>query len=162
MNRELQPVGRPNTWSISLAGIFQILTACCIFFACLKISPLLAIIGTFLAIPAIIRTTLASTVYQQKGQRFGWTTRVFYFVETLGIELVTMVIAILAFTFVCVLFGALAVGFSMLFGFTDSFSEIAIMGSAGGMMWGFGGAILAIGFSSNIWKIKTQFASAKT
>ncbi len=156
METNLQPTARLNSGAISLAWMFQILTACCVFFACLQISPLLAIVGTVVGAPAIIRTSIASDLHRQAGKRFGWSTRIVCFLESLGIELVTFIFAFAVFSLISLLFGAIAVGFSLLYGATDALSDIAVVGTAGGMIWGFAGSLLAFGVSAKLWKIKSH------
>jgi hypothetical protein len=145
-----------NAASISLACLFQVLTACCIFFACLNFSPLLAMIGTIVTAPAIIRTGYAAELHLRAGKRFSWPQRIHCFLESGVIVLLTLLFAVIASSLISLLFGAFAVGFSMLYGVTDSLMDIAVVGTAGGMVWGLAGAILAIGATSKIWKINSH------
>ena len=104
-----------NAASISLACLFQVLTACCIFFACLNFSPLLAMIGTIVTAPAIIRTGYAAELHLRAGKPFTWAQRIRCFLESGFIVLLTLMVAVTASSLISLLFGAFAVGFSMLY-----------------------------------------------
>lgn len=139
--------------AVSLVCLFQIITACCIFFACLRISPLLAIIGTIVATPAIIRTGLASELYRRNGMRFRLQRRVRVFVESIGVVLLTLTFSTTIFALVSLAFGLICVVISVFMGTaTDLLSEIAFIGTVGGTVWGATGAILAMGLCAQTWK----------
>ena len=142
-----------NTASISLMCLFQVLTACCIFFACLRISPLLALVGTIVVAPAVIRTGIAADMYLRAGELFSWRQRVYCFVESAGIVVLTLLLAIVVSAAISLTFGFFTVGLSMLYGVKDSLMDIAVIGTAGGMLWGMGGAMLAICATARIWKV---------
>ena len=145
-----KPIG-PS--AISLVCMFQIITACCIFFACLKFSPLLAIIGTIVATPAIIRTGLASDLYRKNGRRFGWRRRGRVVVESIGIVVVSLLFTLTVFTLVSMAFGLICVVIAVFLGTSsDLLSEIAFIGTVGGTVWGATGAILAVGLCAQTWK----------
>jgi hypothetical protein len=156
MESKLQTASRLPSGAFSLACMFQILTACCVFFACLKVSPLLAIIGTVVGTPALIRTGVASDLHRQSGKPFSWPNRLLCFLESIGIEMAIGLFAFLVFALISVLFGAIAVGFSLLYGVTDQLSDIAVVGTAGGMIWGFAGALLAFGLTAKFWKVTSH------
>ncbi len=153
---EIRTAPRGNSATISLACLFQIVTACCIFFACLSISPVLAIVGTLISAPALIRTGWAADLHHRSGMTFGWKTRLLCFAETLLIEFITLMFSLAVFSVVSLMFGALAVCFSLLYGSTDAMSDIAVVGTAGGMIWGFAGAILAVGYTAKLWKVRSH------
>jgi hypothetical protein len=153
---DIRTATRGNSATISLACLFQIVTACSIFFACLSISPALAIIGTLVAAPALIRTGWASDLHYRSGLAFGWKARLLCFAETLFIEFITLMFSIAVFSVVSLMFGALAVCFSLLYGSTDAMSDIAVVGTAGGMIWGFAGAMLAVGYTAKLWKVRSH------
>ena len=158
MEHNIQPSTRVGAATISLACMFQILTACCIFFALLKVSPILAIVTTAVATPAIIRTGRASDLHRQTGKAFSWSTRIYCFIESVGIEFVTLILALLAFAIVSLFFGAVAVMFALMYQGNESLSDVAVVGTAGGMIWGFAGAILAVGMTAKLWNIKSHLA----
>ena len=159
MKPNLSSGQRLNTASISLMCLFQVLTACCIFFACLRLSPLLALVGTIVAAPAVIRTGIAADMHLRAGGRFSWAQRVFCFLESAGIVLLTLLLAMVVSGLISLMFGLLTVGISMLYGVRDSLMDIAVVGSAGGILWGMGGAILAIAATARIWKINLQHSN---
>jgi hypothetical protein len=139
--------------AISLVCMFQIVTACCIFFACLRISPLLAIVGTIIATPAIIRTTLASDLHRKSGIRFSLKRRVRVFVESIGVVLLTLMFSSTVFALVSLGFGLICVVISVFLGTaSDLLSEIAFIGTVGGTVWGATGAILAMGLCAQTWR----------
>jgi hypothetical protein len=139
--------------AISLVCMFQIVTACCIFFACLRISPLLAIIGTVVATPAIIRTGLASELYRKNGRRFNWTRRIRVFLESVGVVVLSLVFILTVFSLVSMSFGLICVVIAFFLGTApELLSEIAFIGTFGGAVWGVTGAILAVGLCAQTWK----------
>lgn len=155
-----KPIG-PS--SISLVCLFQILTACCIFFACLRISPLLAIVGTIIATPAIIRTTLASDLHRRNGMRFSIQRRLRIFVESVGVVLLTLTFAATVFALVSLAFGLICVVIAVFLGTsTDLLVEIAFIGTVGGTVWGATGAILAMGLCAHTWKPSLNAKKART
>lgn len=149
---ESRPVGHATTQAgkstISLRCLFQIVTGCGVFLAILRISPMIAVVGTILIAPAIIRTGMASERYQAEELAFGWKRRILVFAESLGIVIMTGLFAGSVFLVVSFLFGLLG----MLFGSAVSDGElsfdVAVVGTAGGMIWGMAGALLAIGYSA--------------
>ena len=139
--------------AFTLVCMFQIVTACCIFFACLRISPLLAIVGTLIATPAIIRTTLASDLYRKSGKCFSLKRRGYVFFQSLGVVLLSFTFSATVFALVSMGFGLICVGVSILLGASsDLLAEIAFVGTFGGTVWGATGAILAMGLCSHTWK----------
>jgi len=140
--------------SISLVCLFQVLTACSIFFACLRISPLLAIIGTIIVAPAIIRTGLASELYRQNGMPFDWLTRIRSFIHSIGVVVMTLAFSAIVFAVVSVVFGFVWVCLALSMGARDMLVDIAFVGTAGGTIWGMLGAMLAMGLCAAKWKPK--------
>ncbi len=140
--------------AFSLVCLFQVVTACCIFFAILKTSAMLAILGTLIATPAIIRTSLASDRYTKAGLCFGWRTRLKFFLESTGLTVVTIAISAIVFALVSIVFGLLCLGVSCLMGVEEMLADIAVVGTIGGMVWGAAGAIMAFTFCMRTWKMK--------
>ena len=139
--------------AISLVCMFQIVTACCIFFACLRFSPLMAIIGTLVATPAIIRTGLASDLYRKNSRPFNWQRRIRVFVESVGIVVLSLVFVSTVFALVSMLFGLICLVIALFLGTApDLLTEIAFIGTFGGSVWGATGAILAVGLCAHTWK----------
>ena len=135
---------RTGAASFSLLCVFQIVTACCIFFACLKISPLLAIVGTLISTPAIIRTGIASEIHRRKGICFRWGSRLKYFGTSVLVVLLTSFVSFAVFTLISMAFGLFCVGVALLVGQTDLLSDIAFIGMGGGMIWGVAGGIVSV------------------
>ena len=138
--------------TISLRCLLQIVTGCGIFFAVLRFSPMLAIVGTIVIAPAIIRTGLASERYRLENQPFGVNRRLIVFVESLGVVLLTGLFAGSVFLIVSCLFGLLGMLFGSAVSDGDLSFDVAVVGTAGGMIWGMAGALLAVGYSAySIW-----------
>jgi hypothetical protein len=140
--------------AFSLVCMFQVVTACCIFFAILKTSAMLAIVGTLIATPAIIRTSIASDLHQKAGYRFSWMKRIICFLESTGLTVVTFAIAAIIFALISLLFGLLCLGCSFVLGADEMSGDIAFVGTIGGMVWGAAGAILAFAFCMRKWQMK--------
>jgi len=143
---------RHGSAAFSLVCLFQIVTACCIFFACLRISPLLAIIGTLVSAPAIIRTGLVSELYRKNRLPFCWQTRLYCFAESVSVVLLTYATCATVFAAVSLVFGAGWVCVAWALGSSDRLFDIAFVGTAGGTIWGLLGAMLAFGFCASKWK----------
>ena len=137
--------------SFSLTTLFQILTACCIFFAVLKVSPLLAIIGTIVITPAIIRTAMAAELYHKQGIKFNWMRRAQCFLESTGLTIISYALSAVVFALTSLAFGLICVAASFMMGIPDLARDIAFVGTAGGMIWGAAGAILAFGLCVRQW-----------
>jgi len=134
-----------NPASFSLQMLFQITTACALFFACLRFSPLLAILLTIVFAPAFIRTGQISEIHRQNKLEFGLAKRISCFLGSVAFVLLTAAFALLVFVSVSLGFGLLGMFFSAAIGSTDLSIDAAIVGTAGGMIWGFAGALLATG-----------------
>lgn len=134
--------------SISLRCLFQIVTGCGVFFAVLRVSPMIAIFGTIIIAPAIIRTGLAAEGYQLESLPFGIKRRITVFMESLGVVLLTAVFAGSVFLVISFLFGILGMLFGSAVSNGDLSYDVAVVGTAGGMIWGMAGALLAIGYSA--------------
>ena len=140
--------------AFSLVCMFQVLTACCIFFAILKTSALLAVLGTLITTPAIIRTSIAADLHQKAGYRFSWAKRIKCFLESTGLTVVTFAIAAIVFALINLCFGLACLGVSFVLGVDEMSTDIAFVGTVGGMVWGAAGAILAFAFCMRKWQMK--------
>ena len=134
--------------TISLRCLFQIVTGCAVFFAILRFSPIIAIVGTVFIAPAIIRTGLAAERYQLEGLPFGLKRRFIVFLESLSVVLLTAIFAGSVFLVISCLFGILGMLFGSAVSNGDLSFDVAVVGTAGGMIWGMAGARLAIGYSA--------------
>jgi hypothetical protein len=139
--------------SISLAYMFHIITGCGLFFACYRLSPELALSLTILLSPTIIRTHFAAEIHRQNQLEFGWKLRLKYFATSFAVVIFTLVFAGLAFVAVSLLFGIFAMILGGLMGLGDLQVDSAVLGTAGGMVWGIAAAALAVCFvACRIWK----------
>lgn len=136
-----------NPSSFSLMMLFQITTASALFFACLRYSPLAAIVLTILFAPAVIRTGQISDIHKQNIMEFGLAKRIRCFFGSIAVVILTVAFAVLVFVLVSLTFGLLGMVFSTAVGSADLSIDAAIVGTAGGMIWGFAGAMLATGFA---------------
>jgi len=148
------PLRRSPTGSaISLAYLFHIVTACALFFAFYRLSPLLALSLTVIIAPAIIRTHVASELYAKQRVPFPLQTRVKQFVGSIGVVLLTYALAFMAFITVSMMFGLFAVLLGSAMGMHELRVDSAVLGTAGGMVWGIAAAILATCFAAvKTWK----------
>lgn len=138
--------------SISLVCLFQIVTACCVFFACLAVSPLLAIVGTIIAAPAIIRTGVDSELHRKNGLQFDWARRLQSFVVSLVVVLASYGVAAAVCALISMAFGAAWVCVTIIVGSKDLLPDMAFIGTAGGMIWGMFGGFFAIGICHSRWR----------
>ena len=138
--------GEVNGGAFSLLMLFQIMTACGLFCACLRYSPVAAIVATILIAPAVIRTGLLSELYRRRERPFGYLVRLQCFIGSLGIVLLTAFFFVLIFLLVSMLFGLAGMVFSAAVGASELNSDAAIVGTASGMIWGFAAALLATGY----------------
>jgi len=134
--------------TISLRCLFQIVTGCSVFFAILRFSPMTAIVGTVIIAPAIIRTGLAAERYQLERLPFSLKRRVIVFLESLSVVLLTALFAGSVFLVISFLFGILGMLFGSAVSNGDLSFDVAVVGTAGGMIWGMAGGLLAIGYSA--------------
>ena len=81
--------GRRGKGSFSLAYLFQLVTACGLFFACLQVSPVLAIVVTLIVTPVVIRTSLLCEIQRRNNEPLDMSIRLNFFVGSLGVVLLT-------------------------------------------------------------------------
>ena len=138
--------------SLTLTNLFQIVTGCCLFFVCMRWSPVLAIVLTLLTTPATIRTGLVSRRYQEAGLEFHWGRRVWAFCESLMIMWMTMALALVTFVFISLTFGLICILVtSATPSGTDLMRDIGFIGTLGGTIWGGAGAIMSLSVSQRFW-----------
>lgn len=153
-NHLLQDPHRVQT-TISLQCLFQILTACCAFFALLKISPLLAIACTIVLTPAIIRTGIVADLYRQHQIPFGWKSRLHFFAGSIGIVLLTILVGVTVFSIISVACGLACVLLAIIVDQKEMIPDVALLGTVGGSVWGFAGLIVCLAVCANrIWMPK--------
>lgn len=132
-----------NRGAFSLQAMFVILSASCVFFAVLKVSPLAAFIVSIFVAPALIRTAWSSDLHRRNKEEFEWYSRLGCFVESCGVVLLTYLIGFAAFAVVCLLFGFLGMLFGLMVS-ADLWFDAAVLGVTGGIVWGMAGAMMAI------------------
>ena len=138
--------------SISLVCLFQVVTACCVFFACMSFSPLLAIIGTLVIAPAIIRTGFDSDLHRRNGLKFDLRLRLTSFAVSLGLVLLSFSFSLVVFALISVAFGITWVLLAVIVGAKDLLPDVAFVGTAGGMIWGLFGAIFSLAILAVKWR----------
>ena len=136
-----------NSASFSIKTLFQVTTASALFFACLRFSPILAIGITVFVAPAIIRTGLISEIYRRNDLEFTLTKRLQFFASSIGVVLFAIVIAGVVFVLTSLMFGLFGMAFSAMVGARELSGDAAVVGTAGGMIWGMAAAMLAVGFA---------------
>ncbi len=135
-----------NSASFSIQALFQITTACALFFACHRVSPILAIGVTAFVAPAIIRTGLISEMYRRNRLQFGLATRLTCFASSLGVVVLMTLLAGCVFVATSLLFGLFGMVVSTMVGSRELSADAAVVGTAGGMVWGMAAAMLAVGY----------------
>ena len=160
LNREKQELAPSPAAAISLAYLFHLVTGCALFFACYRQSPMLALSLTLIIAPTLIRTQVASEFHRKEGLEFNWRTRLTYFGTSMVVVMTTFLISGLAFLCVSMMFGIFAVLLGGLMGLNDLRVDSAVLGTAGGMVWGIAAAFLAICFTATrVWKPKIEVRS---
>ena len=147
---------RKSKHSMTIVNLFQILTGCGLFFACMRISPLAAILLTIVSTPAIIRTGLISQRFRDKKIAFGLRDRFQAFGASLGVTLVTMLTSFMVFLIVSVAFGFLCMGIMMMtLSAHDLLADIGFIGTLGGTIWGAAAAMLSLTWTQRLWRLPT-------
>ena len=131
---------------VSLKTLFQVVTCCCVFFAVLRFSPLLALIFTLILAPSLIRTAYVAECFRQKDQPLNLKSRMKVFSKAIGEVLLTMLAGFSAFVIVSLGFGLLGLLFGFAVAQSDFLFEAGIIGTVGGMIWGMAGAFLTMVF----------------
>lgn len=150
---------RPDQFStgqntITLVHLFQIVTGCGVFFACMRWSPMLAIALTVLFTPAIIRTGLIAQKFDREQIVFGWTSRIRAFSGSVVVTLVTMFTSFLVFLLVSISFGLICVAITYAtVSANDLLKDIGFIGTIGGTIWGFAAAVLSLTLTQSLWKL---------
>jgi hypothetical protein len=115
------PVGGSS--SFSLFSLMVLLTSVAFFLVVNEWNSLVAFIGTLLVAPALVRTTILAD-------------------RRLLVVLATAFVSLLAFALVSLLFGVLGLLFGWAMGIEGLEVDSAVVGTAGGMIWGMGAALL--------------------
>lgn len=150
----LADLGNSRKNTLTLVHVFQIVTGCALFFACMRLSPVLAIALTVLFTPAIIRTGVITNQLRANGVSFGFRKRIEIFFASMGVNLMTLVTCFAAFLFVSVSFGLFCVVFAFATMRTsDLLADVGFIGTLGGTIWGSAAALLSLTWTQRLWRI---------
>lgn len=144
MSTGIQDTARNSTYSLKL--MFQIVTAAGLFFGLFRVFPEVAVTLGMLISPAIVRTAWAADAYRMEGIAFPWSERLRCFFSSFLVVMAAGLAGLAAFALVSMLFGLLALVFGAAVGLGDLGFDTAIVGTAGGMIWGLAAALLVVGF----------------
>lgn len=139
-SRRQVPVG--GGASFSLFSLLVLLTGVALFLVVNDWSRLAAFIGTLLVAPALIRTTILADRKLREGRPWSVAEKVRSFAWSLLIAVATGLVALAAFVFVSLAFGLLGLLFGWAMGIEGLEVDSAVVGTAGGMIWGMGAALL--------------------
>lgn len=151
----LQAMKRPfSHQSMTITNLFQIVTGCALFFACMRFSPVVAIVLTIFLTPAIIRTGLVGQRRRVQGHSFSMWSRTLAFGESLFIMLVTLLMGLAVFALISLGFGLICIGITAMSGSaTDLLRDVGFIGTLGGTIWGSAGAVLSLNWTHKMWTI---------
>ena len=133
-----------SVWSYPLVCLFQILTGASLFFACLRVSPVLAIVLTLLITPAIVRTTVVADLMRRRAKEFGWKLRGKTFLGSLAYVLLVSMFGLCVFVLISLMFGVFGWLFSVMVNAYALSGDAIVLGTVGGMAWGVVGGFLAV------------------
>ena len=139
-----------NSATFSLRVLFFAVTAIAFFLGLYQVNGLAALGATLIIAPALVRTTISAELHRRAGQPFSWTTRSQCFLTSVGFVLITFLAGAVAFVLVSILFGLFGLFLGFAAGVGEMAYDTAIVGTAGGMIWGMAGALLAVTFT--VWK----------
>jgi hypothetical protein len=134
------PVGGSS--SFSLFSLMVLLTSVAFFLVVNEWNSLVAFIGTLLVAPALVRTTILADRRLRSGQPWSVLEKLQSFAWSLLVVLATALVSLLAFALVSLLFGVLGLLFGWAMGIEGLEVDSAVVGTAGGMIWGMGAALL--------------------
>lgn len=136
--------------SFSLFALLVLLTSVALFLVVNEWSSLAAFIGTLLVAPALVRTTILTDRQLRSGRPWSVLEKSRAFAWSLLIVLATALVALVAFILVSLLFGGLGLLFGWAIGIQGLEVDTAVVGTAGGMIWGMGAALLTATYL--VWK----------
>ncbi len=132
--------------TFSLRLLFQVVTATAVFFGVFRVFPELAIAVGMLVTPAFIRTTWAAEQYRLTRRAFPFAERIRCFFSSMLLVMFAVMAGMASFALVSMLFGFLALLLGSAIGLGDMGFDTAVVGTAGGMVWGMAAAILVVYF----------------
>jgi hypothetical protein len=143
------PQPQPNRQSstgggFSLFALLVLLTCIGLFLGIYEWNRFAALASTLLVAPALIRTTVLADHQRRIGQPWSVLQRFRSLAGSLLIVLVTGLAGLLAFILVSLFFGLLGLLFAWAMGIEGLEFDSAVVGTAGGLVWGMGGALLTV------------------
>lgn len=128
----------------SLFALLVLLTCIAVFLGVYEWNRFLALASTLIVAPALIRTTVLADRQRRMGQPWSVWQRLRSFGGSLLIVQATGCAGLAAFLLVSLLFGLIGLLFGWAMGIEGLEFDSAVVGTAGGMVWGMGAALLAV------------------
>lgn len=130
--------------SFSLFSLLVLLSGVGLFLGIYEWNRLAALAATLVTAPAMVRTAVLSDRVLRLGQPWSVLERCRSFAGSLVIVLLTGCAGLLAFIAVSLLFGLIGLLLGWAMGIEGLEVDSAVVGTAGGMIWGMGGALLVV------------------
>ena len=128
--------------SFSLFSLLVLISGVALFLAVYEWNRLAALAATLLTAPALIRTAVLADRALRRSQPWSVMQRFQSFAGSLVIVLLTTCVGFLAFIAVSLLFGLIGLCLGWAMGIEGLEVDSAVVGTAGGMIWGMGAALL--------------------
>lgn len=142
---QVQPKTQPSAGGgVSLFALLVLLTCIGLFLGIYEWNRFLALASTLLVAPALIRTTVLADRQRRLGKPWTVLERFRSFAGSLLIVLITGLAGLFAFVLVSLFFGLIGLLFGWAMGIEGLEFDSAVVGTAGGMVWGMGGALLTV------------------
>lgn len=125
-------------------ALLVLLTCIGLFLGIYEWNRLLALGATLVVAPALIRTTVLADRQRRMGEPWSVAQRFRSFGGSLLIVIATGLAGLLAFLLVSLLFGLIGLLFGWAMGLEGLEFDSAVVGTAGGMVWGMGGSLLTV------------------
>lgn len=134
----------------SLFALLVLLTCIGMFLGIYEWNRFAALASTLVVAPALIRTTVLADRQRRTGQPWRILQRFRSFAGSLLIVLVTGLAGFVSFMLVSLFFGLIGLLFGWAMGIEGLEFDSAVVGTAGGLVWGMGGALLTVTYVA--WK----------
>lgn len=134
----------------SLFALLVLLTFIGMFLGIYEWNRFAALASTLLVAPALIRTTVLADRQRRMGQPWSVLQQFRSLAGSLLIVSVTGLAGLLAFILVSLFFGLIGLLFGWAMGIEGLEFDSAVVGTAGGLVWGMGGALLTVTYIA--WK----------
>ena len=95
---------------------------------------------------------MAAELHQRHGIKFKLTHRIRCFCESTGLSVVTLALSATVFALTSLAFGLISLGASYAMGMSELATDVAFVGTVGGMVWGAAGGMLAFGLCVRRWQ----------